>query len=103
MSKHTSGPWKITQNAKAGCKVWGADGNPVAFIAGGIARSRVSEESPVPEWRRNAGLIAAAPELLETLKALNDATNPFFEIDQLELNRIRVRAQELIVLVNDKS
>lgn len=103
MNKHTSGPWKITQNAKTGCKVWGADGNPVAFIAGGIARSRVSGESPVPEWRRNAGLIAASPKLLECLKELFAATNPLMKVDPSEVHRIRVRAEKAIKAATDES
>lgn len=67
---HTPGPWVMTQNAKTGCKIWGADRKPVAIILGGVERSHISPEQPIPEWRHNGRLIQAAPDLLEALELL---------------------------------
>lgn len=53
MSKHSEGPWTV--DAKKQFRIIDANGTPVA-VAGD----------------RNAHLIAAAPDTLEALKALND-------------------------------
>ena len=59
--KHTSGPWE-----KAGQITVG----PVSTVA----LAQVCEG--VPEWRANARLIAATPELLEALKRMIHPNNP---------------------------
>lgn len=61
MSKttHTSGPWKAMESPSRG-----------AYIhAGGNARIRLAELPRSPDVGANARLIAAAPEMLEALRA----------------------------------
>lgn len=62
ITKHTPGPWKVSQRD--------AEGNLTtpAIFANGVIVAVVSE---LPGgYEANANLIAAAPELLEALKAL---------------------------------
>lgn len=60
MSAHTPGPWELTEYT-----VRGPDGGPVAEMW-------VSQSTP---WRLNGRLIAAAPDLLATLRRLLWANN----------------------------
>lgn len=58
-AKHTQGPWRI---GDAGTTVFGPpNGNPSPL--------RIADIAKTPEYRANARLIAAAPELLEALRA----------------------------------
>jgi len=67
MNKHTPGPWSWQANKAHRVAIDGHDGTEVirAEEYAGSAWIDISEE--------NARLIAAAPELLETLKAIRDA------------------------------
>jgi len=64
MAKHTEGPWRV---GDAGCAVFGpkTDAPSPKTIA---CLSKVA--SAPEETRANARLIAAAPELLDALKAM---------------------------------
>lgn len=66
--EHTPAPWQLTLNPKLGPKIWGTDGDMIAKIKGGVSKSRVSDDSPTPEWKHNALLIKAAPDLLRAAK-----------------------------------
>lgn len=73
MSRHTPGPWMVTDsggdvNVMDGCSIgiddeFGADGGRTYFLA------TVVHGDP-DELRANAELVAAAPELLAALKKL---------------------------------
>jgi hypothetical protein len=56
---HTSGPWHLGRRA-GNPAIYGKDGTEIAEILQGLT----------PEWRENARLIAAAPEMLAHLKML---------------------------------
>ena len=78
MSKHTPGPWTITGvSQETGSLSVGTDTPriviavvPNAASAGAIILGR----APDTQWA-NAHLIAAAPEMLEALKAIAEATH----------------------------
>ena len=82
MSGHTEGPWK---HFIAGPNHWiqaESDGRTVAFIGGKDSLFASHADTPHP---LNADLIAAAPELLEALKHLDNAINePSLGIDIIE-------------------
>ena len=62
---HTESPWHL--GARAGNPaIYGKDGTEIAEILHVLT----------PEWRGNARLIAAAPELLAALKALEIGLSP---------------------------
>jgi hypothetical protein len=54
---HTNSPWHLGKRA-GNPAIYGKDGTEIAEILQGLT----------PEWRENARLIAAAPELLAALK-----------------------------------
>ena len=56
---HTSGPWHLGRRA-GNPAIYSQDGAEIAEILQGLT----------PEWRENARLIAAAPEMLAALKEL---------------------------------
>lgn len=62
MSKHSSGPWDIDGNGK----VMDANGELVAILQ----TSRWVDERNDPQCLANNTLMAAAPELLETLEQI---------------------------------
>ncbi len=69
MSKHTPAPWHLTENSDGLARgIHGAHGPVLVNIVnwGGISRAN-SENG-----QANARLIAAAPDLLEALVAVND-------------------------------
>jgi len=73
MSKHTPGPWKTFASGNGVWKgaVLAQDRTPVATVSACAARQRERSQ------RANLNLIAAAPDLLEALKALVlDVTDP---------------------------
>lgn len=77
MSKHTPGPWKIdgpkAMNIQCNIhRVINDDRFPAAFVPA-WDQPAPGEEDGTEEARANARLIAAAPDLLEALKALRDA------------------------------
>lgn len=93
-TKHTPGPWRI---------FWGRDGNTYPLnIWGPVGSDHAAFRSVVTSFGRkasdestaNANLIAAAPELLEALKAILDTTafahdEPEAEVHQRALSAIR--------------
>lgn len=74
MSKHTPGPWAMPDSGQGRISKVGANGGWDGLIAtadcGDYARSR-------DEGLANALLIAAAPDMLETLKRLREMCADF--------------------------
>jgi len=56
---HTNSPWHLGKRA-GNPAIYGKDGTEIAEIL----------QNLTPEWRENARLIAAAPEMLEALRGL---------------------------------
>lgn len=74
MTKHSEGPWRVTSHYKAGRgEKWNDIINQDRRI---IATIRTYAWSSAGECESNAKLIAAAPELLEALRELNDFAAP---------------------------
>ena len=74
MSAHTPGPWRITDRYGVLTYQVGIDGRTVCTVwprQQGHRPSGVDTE-PWPEGEANARLIAAAPELLDALRAAVD-------------------------------
>jgi hypothetical protein len=67
---HTQVPWHLGKRG-GNPAIYGKDGTEVAEILHGLT----------PEWRANARLIAAAPELLEALQSL---THPMASDEDLQ-------------------
>ena len=68
MSKHTPGPWKITEDDYGHEHWFGGDGEGQIFVNGWVNGGCKKHPS---EWRKlqaDARLIAAAPDLLESLR-----------------------------------
>ena len=65
MAGHTPGPWLQAKTQPRHVIVDGPDGRPKKLIAGVASESAVFTDA---EWRANARLIAAAPELLSVLE-----------------------------------
>ena len=77
-AKHTPGPW--SRNIKPAHKyvtVWSGRNTHVAYVATGAPLSN-------DEIEANIRLIAAAPELLEALKALRAAVVEYEDDDDLD-------------------
>ena len=63
MTAHTPGPWRV---GDAGATVFGpANGNP--------APETIARMAPRKQYKANARLIAAAPELLEALRSIAES------------------------------
>ncbi len=67
---HTPGPWHLGKRA-GNPAIYGKDGTEIAEILQGLT----------PEWRANARLIAAAPEMLAALQSL---THPMASDEDLQ-------------------
>ena len=82
MSKHTKGPWRIYQNPRT---------ETVHII--GYKSDHICVLGPYPyddEGKANASLIAAAPEMLKTLKnVLKTHQRPFWEETTLSLHVLK--------------
>ena len=80
MNTHTNtpGPWHVGKRG-GNPAIYGKDGTEVAEILHGLT----------PEWRANARLIAAAPEMLE---ALQNLTHPMAS-DEVLQNALAVIAK----------
>lgn len=74
MSKHTPGPWRLSKITAF--SIEGANGRHVAS-SGGYS-TNVNPEQADMESMANARLIAAAPELLETLEKLMEMREQCF-------------------------
>ena len=94
--KHTPGPWRI--HRYAACVVEGEDGRTVATTGG--YSDNTSDGAYVVENEANAHLIAAAPDLLATLKstviALEECADCLdsYRIGQLEAARSAIAKAE---------
>jgi hypothetical protein len=62
---HTESPWHLGNRA-GNPAIYGKDGTEIAEIL----------QCLTPEWRENAHLIAAAPEMLEALQAVAVGLSP---------------------------
>lgn len=75
MTTHTPGPWTFDRDWRRLPTIFGADGNKVAIVE----KDKVDDRSFVhelPERFANARLIAAAPDMLDVLRAIvSDAAN----------------------------
>lgn len=80
MSKHTPGPWQVVSG---GISVDGADGSLIC--------SMTEYKKPTPRQQANARLIAAAPELLEAVKAIAECCDEDYHVrgDSSRLVEIR--------------
>lgn len=65
-AKHTPGPWTWEYSRDRKC----------IFINGRMAQVDADDPDPGEDPEANANLIAAAPEILEALKAFNSARSP---------------------------
>lgn len=65
---HTPGPWTVSQPWSGFSSIKGPEGQLIFGLAAGGA----DEARPADECEANARLIAAAPDLLEALKAVSD-------------------------------
>ena len=72
MSAHTPGPWRITDRYGVLTYQVGIDGRTVCTVWPRQQGNRPSvvDTEPWPEGEANARLIAAAPDLLESLREL---------------------------------
>jgi hypothetical protein len=71
---HTQGPWHLGKRG-GNPAIYGKDGTEVAEILHGLT----------PEWRANARLIAAAPEMLAALESISIGLSPASVELQMEL------------------
>ena len=76
MSAHTPGPWEVVDGRRIGVILPNAIGG--GYDSHCIA---VTQESAHINAEANARLIAAAPELLEALKAIKDHPNTRYEVE----------------------
>lgn len=76
MTKHTPGPWKVTvpSPTKLGAKVdvYAVEPPPKRGVRWGVCVLEAVRKQDAAEQVANARLIAAAPELLDALKAMLD-------------------------------
>lgn len=80
MSKHTPGPWRLNDNTK----YWKTNIFSITVRKHGVSSSTVANiparaTIPVSEAWANARLIAAAPDLLEAVKAALSDDQPYIE------------------------
>lgn len=71
-TKHTPGPWQLVGPDDFGDYIVNTDGDPTA-IAAIVNGNWLAMGGLTEQHKANAALIAAAPELLEALKALRFA------------------------------
>ena len=68
------GPWVQTHDVNLGVKIWDADGRPLVANVSGLARSKISEADPIPQWQRDVDFIrharADVPRLLDAIAAI---------------------------------
>lgn len=88
MSAHTPGPWMVPHFARddhpCNCPHVLAEGY-MGSVATVHNEERDGEHYPAgEEAKANAGLIAAAPDLLEALKAIADCTDEAFANERFE-------------------
>ena len=80
---HTPGPWEIAsyqKRASGTCVIAGPAGM-VAWVTDGLPKIGCHERSDYDAAEANARLMAAAPELLEALKACLHRLEEYGEID----------------------
>lgn len=88
---HTPGPWKVVKRGE----IESADGSPIADVAVLVQWNTTDgiKEEAMP-WKANARLMAAAPELLEIVKA-------FLGHDIEAGNRATTKAKKLIKQIEE--
>lgn len=79
-AKHTPGPWFVSHVSDQRCEVGTADNPEMVTVWGG----KCAKNIPADQVAANALLIAAAPELLEALKALVKVIAPDGNIGKCE-------------------
>lgn len=87
--KHTPGPWRPHFSERAEdyrvCAT-GADGDCICCVAlmGNLGEDGKWDEATLEEWKANARLIAAAPDMLAALKRVQEyAKNNLCKIDRV--------------------
>lgn len=106
MAEFTKGPWDVemigySRGEDASIEIWGTDGNRRFLVCQTIMREIETERDLLDKDEANARLIAAAPELLETLekiltlepRSFRDPWDFVREVDRLAEAAIR-KAQE---------
>jgi hypothetical protein len=72
-AKASPAPWQLTRNMKTGVKLWDANRHPLFAAIAGLEHSRISPESPEPQWQHDCDFALRArtllPELLTALRA----------------------------------
>ena len=105
MSKHTPGPWfenVMPTSAGSAITINSADHRIAIIYVDGI-RKGIDDELPRSiQNRANARLIAAAPELLEALKAYEAWADPTICRDA-ELRAIRIQIRAAIAKAEGKT
>lgn len=85
MSKHTPGPWKTADITSRGTHVYWRIEAPSKHVAGvsvDVTLYPVDVVAVSEELKANARLIAAAPDLLAALEALEVAVSMDFSLDR---------------------
>lgn len=86
-TRYTPGPWACTfDESRRSFDIHQQDGAPFTHHSSDVATVLTSDPTDVLE--ANARLIAAAPELLEALEAMDEA----FRVDQTKLTLAQVSA-----------
>ena len=95
---YAPGPWRVDQTVALGAHgVWADhDVNPSGQSQ--VCSVFADNKSDFSRETRdaNARLIAAAPELFESLKLLLQLTNPLMQHDEREVHQARSKAQKLV-------
>ena len=91
MSKHTPGPWAVSDESptliKRDCRAIGSDGGEL--IASACCHEDSGYFPSIEEGAANARLIAAAPDLLEALTQIENAAASAWE-GQTELHALSI-------------
>lgn len=100
MSKHTRGPWTI-EEAKGHYRILGRNITTGVHLIAQLLQH--GQDWFTSEDQANAHLIAAAPELLEALKAiLSMNPSPHDDGDHNDFTDLIIKAERLIVKVEGK-
>lgn len=84
MSAHTPGPWKVRKHwsDEGSFEVYPTRGKKPAYGQWSAVAEVCADPGDGESARKNANLIAAAPDLLEALKLVRDAAWPHLFIEQ---------------------
>jgi hypothetical protein len=75
MTKHTSSPWNWTEGSPSITRTWNGTKRTIATVGMGTLCWHEDPTCAAREAGANARLIAAAPELLQTLENLIEKSN----------------------------